>query len=41
MNQRIGTYVLQKTTGGEPFKAYLPPQLPPQPPLSNSTLISN
>lgn len=32
MNQRIGTYITQKVTG-EYYKAYLPPPLPPKPPL--------
>ncbi len=32
MNQRIGTYISQ-TVAGEPFKAYVPPKLPPKPPL--------
>lgn len=32
MTQRIGTYVIQKITG-ETYKAYVPPKLPPEPPL--------
>jgi Fic family protein len=30
MNQRIGTYITQKV-GGESYKAYIPPKLPPNP----------
>ena len=30
MNQRIGTYIMQKV-GGESYKAYIPPKLPPDP----------
>ncbi len=37
MVQRIGTYIIQKV-GGESYKAYLPPKLPPQPPLDLATL---
>lgn len=33
MNQRIGKYILKKT-GGESYKTYLPPKLPPNPPLN-------
>jgi Fic family protein len=32
MNQRIGTYITQKVTG-ESYKAYVPPKLPPEPPM--------
>lgn len=32
MSQRIGTYILQKIAG-ESYKAYVPPKLPPNPPL--------
>jgi Fic family protein len=32
MNKRIGKYITQNTAG-EPFKAYVPPFLPPDPPL--------
>ncbi len=37
MAQRIGTYIIQKGTG-ESYKAYLPPKLPPQPPLDLTKL---
>lgn len=37
MNQRIGKYVTQKVTG-ESYKAYIPPKLPPIPPLDLSYL---
>ena len=37
MAQRIGTYITQKGTG-ESYKAYLPPKLPPQPPLNLTKL---
>lgn len=32
MNQRIGTYLTQKMPG-ESYKAYVPPKLPPEPPV--------
>ena len=32
MNQRIGTYVTQKVAG-ESYKTYMPPKLPPDPPV--------
>ena len=32
MNPRIGTYITKKITG-EPYKAYVPPPLPPTPPI--------
>ncbi len=32
MNQRIGTYV-QKNGDGESYNAYIPPKLPPNPPI--------
>jgi Fic family protein len=32
MNKRVGTYVVQKSSV-ESFKAYVPPQLPPSPPV--------
>src|SRR6266571_3170710 len=31
-NSRLGTYVV-KTVGDEPFRAFVPPPLPPNPPL--------
>ena len=37
MNQRIGAYILQKITA-ESFKAYVPPKLPPEPPLDLTKL---
>ncbi len=37
MNPRIGTYIL-RATAGETYKAYLPPPLPPNPPLDLSIL---
>ncbi len=37
MNKRIGTYIVQKITE-ESFKAYLPPKLPPEPPLDLTKL---
>lgn len=37
MNHRIGTYVSQKI-GGESYKAYLPANLPPNPPIDLSSL---
>ena len=37
MNPRIGAYVLQKITG-ESFQAYVPPKLPPDPPLDLTKL---
>ena len=37
MNQRIGTYITQKVAG-EPYKAYVPQKLPPEPPLDLSRL---
>lgn len=37
MNQRIGTYILQRITG-ESFTAYVPPKLPPEPPLDLTKL---
>lgn len=37
MNQRIGTYVTQKIPG-ESYKAYIPPTLPPKPPIDLSGL---
>lgn len=37
MNQRVGTYIVQKITG-ESFKAYLPSKLPPEPPLNLTKL---
>jgi Fic family protein len=32
MNKRSGTYITQKVTG-ESYKAYIPPKLPPEPPI--------
>lgn len=37
MNQRIGTYITQKVFG-ESFKAFVPPKLPPVPPVDLTTL---
>ena len=37
MNQRIGTYITQKVAG-ETYKAYVPPKLPPNPPLDLTKL---
>lgn len=37
MNTRIGTYIIQKVTG-EPYKAYVPAKLPPEPPLNLTKL---
>ncbi len=37
MNQRIGIYIVQKI-GNEPYKAYVPPKLPPKPPLDLNKL---
>lgn len=37
MNKRIGTYITQKVTG-EPYKAYVPPGLPPEPPVNLTKL---
>ncbi|MEJ0062369.1 MAG: Fic family protein [Alphaproteobacteria bacterium] len=33
INKRIGRYVKCSAAGNEPYKAYLPPKLPPDPPL--------
>lgn len=37
MDQRIGTYITQKVLG-EQYKAYIPPKLPPDPPVNLSQL---
>jgi Fic family protein len=37
MNARLGKYIIQKTAG-ESFKAYVPPPLPPQPPIDLGSL---
>ncbi|MBA3752030.1 Fic family protein [Candidatus Dependentiae bacterium] len=37
MNRRIGTYITQKLTG-ELYKAYIPPKLPPDPPIDLTRL---
>jgi Fic family protein len=37
MKQRIGVYIIQKVTE-EPYKAYVPPKLPPEPPVDLSKL---
>jgi Fic family protein len=37
MNQRIGIYIAQKITG-ESYKAYVPPKLPPEPPINLAVL---
>ena len=37
MNYRIGTYITQKIIG-EPYKAYVPPKLPPKPPIDLTKL---
>lgn len=39
MNTRIGTYVTQ-TMAQEPYKAYIPPRLPPEPPLDMTQLYA-
>jgi Fic family protein len=36
-NKRLGTYVLE--SGAEPFRAYVPPPLPPEPPLALGPLL--
>ena len=36
-NQRIGTYITQKAPG-ESYKAYIPPKLPPDPPVDLAQL---
>lgn len=38
MKQRVGTYI-SKHIPGESYKAYLPPKLPPKPPLDFSRLL--
>jgi Fic family protein len=40
MNKRIGTYIKQKVSG-ESYKAYVPPQLPPDPPIDLQQLYPN
>jgi Fic family protein len=40
MNTRIGTYVAQ-TMASEPYKAYIPPRLPPEPPLDMAQLYAS
>ncbi|MGL4426931.1 MAG: Fic family protein [Alphaproteobacteria bacterium] len=37
MNQRVGIYITQKVTG-ESYKAYIPPKLPPEPPINLAML---
>ncbi len=37
MNQRLGTYI-KKTVSGESYKTYMPPHLPPTPPLELTKL---
>ncbi|AIK97200.1 Fic family protein [Candidatus Odyssella acanthamoebae] len=37
MDHRVGTYVTQKVAG-EPYKAYVPPKLPPEPPVDLTKL---
>jgi Fic family protein len=37
MNKRIGTYVIQKVQG-ESYRAYIPPKLPPNPPIELAAL---
>ncbi|HJD63175.1 MAG TPA: hypothetical protein LFW14_06485 [Rickettsia endosymbiont of Degeeriella rufa] len=32
MNKRIGKYIIQKVSG-KSYKAYIPPELPPKPPI--------
>lgn len=32
-SERLGTYIVSSSTAGEAFKAFMPPPLPPQPPL--------
>jgi Fic family protein len=38
MGTRIGTHILIKTPG-EPFRAYLPPPIPPQPPIEIAGIL--
>ena len=38
MNQRAGRYIIQKTAGGH-YKAYVPPKLPPKPPIDIARLL--
>ena len=38
LNRRLGTYVL-KTFKDESFRAYVPPPLPPEPPLALQPLL--
>lgn len=40
MNQRIGTYITKKVTK-ESYKAYVPPKLPPKPPIDLVKLYPN
>ena len=37
-NKRLGTYIL-KSAGDEPFRAYVPPPLPPEPPVIVQPLL--
>lgn len=37
-NQRLGEFVLCSTTTEEPYKAFVPPRLPPEPPLNMDSL---
>lgn len=37
MNKRIGTYISQKVSG-ESYQSYIPPKLPPDPPIELATL---
>jgi len=37
MKQRFGTFVTKKSSG-EPFKAYVPPKLPPKLPIDSDTI---
>jgi Fic family protein len=37
MKQRLGTYITKKATS-EPYKAYIPPSLPPRPPIEMERL---
>jgi len=38
LNSRLGTYIV-KTVKDESFKAYVPPPLPPDPPLALQPLL--
>lgn len=40
MKQRIGTYITSPKVAGESYKAYIPPALPPTPPIDLTQLYS-